>query len=82
MDRLYNSEDPAKFLEGKYTFTQQIDLLTGEVTYNGMFWHFLVPGYGNVYFISGHYILNSDGEFVFARGRQNFDTTLLCALLE
>ncbi len=81
VDHLYNSEDSDKFIEGKYTFTQQIDLLTGEQTYNGLFWHFVIPGYGNFYFLSGHYILNSDGEFIFGRGRQNFDETLLCNLL-
>lgn len=81
VDHLYNSEAPEKFIEGNFIWNAQIDLVSGKEQYNGNFWHFTVPGYGQVYFESGRFVYQ-DGDLVFERGRQNFDEALLCSLLE
>ena len=48
----------------------------------GVGWHITAPGYGLVYFWSGHYEL-VDGEIVRGRGHNNLDEMeIFCELLK
>lgn len=84
LDHVYNASDPDKYLESTYAGNYTFDLTTEQEdeVVQGVGWHITVPGYGLVYYWSGHYEL-VDGEIVLARGHNNLDELeIFCELLK
>ncbi len=83
IDHLYNFSDPSQFVEGHFSETRKVNLLTGvgETTINGPSWQITVPGYGIVFFLTGHNIYSETTGPILERGLHHLDEELLCSLL-
>lgn len=81
VDRLFNSTDPAKHVEGKFTWNYDNNLVTGEETRFGPFYRIVLPGYGPVYVQTGrwHWV---DGQWVIEAGLSTLQQDVLCATLK
>ena len=67
LDHLYNTTNPAKAIEGNFSWNSQLDLQSGEEMRTGPVWHITAPKYGSLYFETGRWVW-TNGELLFQTG--------------
>lgn len=79
-DHIYNTSNPSKFVEGSFAWNAKQDLPDGNMVRSGLFWHFVAPGYGNVYMETGVWTL-VDGQWIRHSGLAEYQHDALCEVL-
>lgn len=81
VDTITNSTNSSKFITGKFSWNAQQDLPDGNFVRSGLYWHFVVPGYGPLLMETGRWEQLPDGSWVYINGLAVKNVDVLCSLL-
>lgn len=80
-DNLYNRDNPAYVVTGKFHWNFNGDPATIEGTITGVFWQITLPGYGAIFFDAGKANFNMEEGYVPLYGHHELDKAL-CDVLD